>query len=518
MHADPQLRKHLAEAGQARSMGVLLAVVACLAGVLALYWNTTVSMVSIWVRSETFTHGFIVIPVCLYFVWLRRQELSTIEPRPFFPALIGLAAAGALWLIGRLMISDVASQLGMVAMVPFAVWTVLGTRVARVLAFSLAFLFFAVPFGEFLVPVMMDRTADFTVWALSMSGVPVYRDGNFFMIPSGAWSVVEACSGLRYLIASLMIGCFYAYISYRSPRRRIAFIAASIVVPIIANWLRAYFIVMLAHLTNNKLATGVDHIIYGWIFFGVVMAFLFWLGSRWRDTPRDEPSDSIAKNQEPALPRPPRFSPAAIAATVLLAALWQPLYAHLADVAAPTPVSLRPAAAAGGWVEAPRFTDWQPDLVAPAAELQQTFAKGGSPVGLYIAFYRHQTQETKAITTRNTLVRTRNKDWRPVASETISVNMDGGNFTTRAAVISGRNQRLAAWQWYWVDGHVTTSDYIAKLLEAFALLRGHGDSVAWVVVYTATDTDEIHVRELLRKFTADMHGSIESTLAEAARE
>ena len=53
------------------------------------------------------------------------------------------------------------------------------------------------------------------------------------------------------------------------------FIAASIVVPIVANWLRAYMIVMIGHLSNNKYAVGVDHLIYGWVFFGVVMMLLF---------------------------------------------------------------------------------------------------------------------------------------------------------------------------------------------------------------------------------------------------
>ena len=61
------------------------------------------------------------------------------------------------------------------------------------------------------------------------------------------------------------------------------FVGVSIVVPIVANWLRAYMIVMLGHLTNNRLAVGVDHIIYGWVFFGIVMVLMFWIGSRWRE-------------------------------------------------------------------------------------------------------------------------------------------------------------------------------------------------------------------------------------------
>src|SRR5206468_6688395 len=134
----------------------------------------------------------------------------------------------------------------------------------------------------------------------------VFREGNYFTIPSGSWSVVEACSGVRYLIASFMVGTLYAYLSYRSTARRAAFIAASLVVPIVANWLRAYMIVMLGHLTNNRLAVGADHLVYGWIFFGIVMALLFWIGSRWRQDEDPLPVPVHAQAMRSVGPQPVR--------------------------------------------------------------------------------------------------------------------------------------------------------------------------------------------------------------------
>ncbi len=93
---------------------------------------------------------------------------------------------------------------------------VFGNDVTRRILYPLAFLFFAVPAGDFLMPTLMDHTADFTVMALRLSGVPVFREGNYFTIPSGNWSVVEACSGLRYLIASITLGVLFAYLNYRA--------------------------------------------------------------------------------------------------------------------------------------------------------------------------------------------------------------------------------------------------------------------------------------------------------------
>ncbi len=122
----------------------------------------------------------------------------------------------------------------------------LGIEVARTILFPLLFLFFAVPFGEFMLPTMMEWTADFTVAALRFSGMPVFREGQHFVIPSGNWSVIDECSGVRYVIASFMVGSLFAYLNYRSYTKRVVFMVVALALPMLANWLRAYMIVMLA--------------------------------------------------------------------------------------------------------------------------------------------------------------------------------------------------------------------------------------------------------------------------------
>ena len=75
-------------------------------------------------------------------------------------------------------------------LIVLSVPAVFGMAIARELMFPLAFLYFLVPLGEFLVPAMMESTADMTVQALRWTGIPVYREGLQFVIPSGNWSVV----------------------------------------------------------------------------------------------------------------------------------------------------------------------------------------------------------------------------------------------------------------------------------------------------------------------------------------
>jgi exosortase A len=260
---------------------LLTALILC--WVFLLYWKTAWSMAATWERSETFAHGFLVLPIVLWLIWRRRESLAEECPSPSRRAAWALFPLGLAWGLGDLAAANALAQLAFVGLLAGSVAAVLGRRVARKLAFPLGFLAFAVPMGEFLIPLLMDWTARATVLGLRLSGVPVYREGLDFVIPSGNWSVVEACSGIRYLIASVMVGTLFAYVNFRSLKRRLAFIALSVAVPILANWVRAYGIVMLGHLSGNRLATGVDHLVYGWLFFGLVVTLLLFIGSRWAE-------------------------------------------------------------------------------------------------------------------------------------------------------------------------------------------------------------------------------------------
>ncbi|WP_200259262.1 exosortase A, partial [Halorhodospira neutriphila] len=267
----------------------LAALALGLAGLGAAFFPTYRGIVEIWARSETFAHGFLIVPIVAFLVFRLRHRLSPLAPRPSGLALLPLAGLVLAWVLGALVEVESVRHFSAVLMIPALVWLLLGTAVVRELQFPLAYLLFAVPFGAFLVPWLMEYTADFTVAAVQASGVPVYREGLRFQLPSGSWSVVAACSGVRYLIASVALGALYSYLVYRSWRRRLLFMAAAVLVPIVANGVRAYLIVMLGHLSGMELAVGVDHLIYGWLFFGVMIAAMFWVGGWWREDGGPEP-------------------------------------------------------------------------------------------------------------------------------------------------------------------------------------------------------------------------------------
>jgi exosortase A len=506
----------------------LPAVALALLWVLFLYREAAWGMVQIWWRSETFTHGFLVLPIVLWLVWRARPTLVLNAPQPTAWVLLLTVAVLFAWLLADLGGVNSVAQLAFVALLVLAIPAVLGVPVARLIIFPLCFLFLAVPIGEVFLPQLMEWTADFTVFALRLSGVPVFREGLQFVIPSGNWSVVEACSGVRYLIASFTVGTLFAYLNYQSTKRRLLFMLVSILVPIVANWVRAYMIVMLGHLSGNKLAVGVDHLIYGWVFFGVVIMLMFAIGIRWAE-PEPAPGRADAAPAPAAATANTRkiwIATACFAALVAVPHLlkWataEPANAASLSVAVPDKlepgwIGLRgdPQAGAGGT----GAIKYKPHYLLASAESNTTYQKQGSEVGLFLALYRNQDYERKLVTSNNVLVTSSGGAWTRVSSGSRNAQVDGNAVSLKTMELRGsgtseqtKGTRLLVWQIYWINGTLTSNDYVAKAYSAFYRLMGRGDDSAVIVVYTAKDTAG-DPEALLQSFVAANYRTIDDVL------
>ena len=488
----------------------LPALAGAIALILALYWQTAFSMGLIWWRSETFAHGFLIVPIALWLVWLKRRDLARLAPTRDALGLAFLAGAAALWLAGAAGHVSVVQQYAMMLMIPATVLALAGRRVALAAAFPLAFLLLGVPVGEALIPPLMNWTADFTVAALQLSGIPVYREGLYFTIPSGNWSVVEGCSGLRYLIASLTVGVLFAYLNYRRWWKRALFVAAALAVPILANGLRAYGIVMIAHLSDMKLAMGVDHFIYGWVFFGLVMVLLFWIGSFWRDEAAEPGSAALRSGAAPALSR---MSLAAGLVLVLGVAASAPLYAAFMDREIGAGRPLPAVAVANGWsrVSEP-LTAWEPRYDPAASTFSETYRKGDSRVGLQLRYYHGQRPGAQLVTSTNVMVVQKHPVWSNVGER-----RRAEPFALRETRLRSAGQRLLTWDWFWISGEHLASPYLAKAYFARDRLLGRGDDGAAIILAAPYEERAEAAEALLREFARDMLPSIEAALLAAGQ-
>jgi exosortase A len=480
---------------------IYLSMAAVLVAVVLLFRETAFEVFGIWWRSDTFAHGLLVLPISAGLAWRARARLEGLVLRPSLGALIPLGLAGLGWLLGAMANAASVTHFFLALILIFAQVAVLGGQISRVLAFPLLFLLFGVPIGEFMLPIMMDYTAEFTVTAVRASGVPVYQEGLHFVVPNGRWSVVEACSGVRYLIASLMIGTLYSYLSYRSLKRRLLFVLVALLVPVVANWLRAYMIVMLGYLSDNRIATGVDHIIYGWVFFGVVILLMFSVGGRWREDLDPQPP-CCPPQTLPPLGRAQALTRVGLALAFLLALPWADKALEPQGNGAAVPVFQALAPQAPWQMASGGFSDFKPSFEGFRSEQRVEYSTGTARVGVYVAVYGEQTQGHELIHFRNMLLSPHDKLY---SRRKVTTGPDSGHGDWLESVISGKSEVVLTWSGYWINGHLLSSEYLAKALLLWSRLQGKPDTSAFVTLWS-TAMDEATARQQLQTFYA-AHGS-----------
>lgn len=483
---------------------------------LAAFAETVTTTVTTWWNAASYNHGLIVVPVVLFLIWERRADLARLTPRASAWGLPLMAAASLLWTVGETVHAVVVQQFGLVGMIWGLVLTVMGPRATWGMAFPLAFLLFAVPFGEFLVVHLQDLTAEMTVRLLRASDVPVFSDGVILATSFGRFEVAEACAGLRFLIACVAFGTLFAWMFFRTWPRRLVFIGLSIVVPIVANGFRAFGIIMLARSAGIEAATGVDHLIYGWIFFSLVMALLALAGwfMRQDPPPRAEGDDDA--------PRRRRFSAARLlggTAVALVVALALPTWV--------TSETARQAQAAGGVIHKPLALvspdgwapvdsgRWEPVFPGARETVREAFEAKGATVDRVVAWYPQQEQGREVVYRGNDLT---GAGWRRLSTGSEAVTVDGQPVEVRVLRLAKGETRRIVWSWYWIDGTYTGDDRVAKLLEARSVLFG-GSGAGAVIAVSAEYTDPLREATAeggIRAFVG-AHRTLSTQLATAAR-
>ncbi|ANK13674.1 exosortase A [Erythrobacter neustonensis] len=238
-----------------------------------------------WWNIDTYNHLLLIPAIIVWLVALKKDTLAGLSPRPFWPGLLAVVAALGVWRIGEVLGINLVAQAGAVGAVQAAVVCVLGVRVSLVLALPIAFAAFMVPFGDEIIPALQAVTAEIAIALTHASGIPAQIDGIYIDTPAGLFVVAEACSGVKFLIAMVTLGVLVCATRFERPGTRAAFMAACVVVPILANGVRAWATIYVAQYVGAERATGFDHIVYGWVFFAIVLGVL--LGAAWRYVERE---------------------------------------------------------------------------------------------------------------------------------------------------------------------------------------------------------------------------------------
>ena len=228
-----------------------------------LYFDAFRAMFRIWTSSEAFAYGAIVFPVVLYLLWRKRDDLLQMQFVPDARISILILLLSFVVLVSQLLSVDIAQQLATVILIPCGVYAFLGRDAFFKLAFPLLFLLFAVPVGQDLMSVLQIYTAQFAVWTAELFGYPATLVGRFLETANGKFEILTISSGARYLVASLAVGCLYAYLQFRALKNRLLIILLSALLPIVANAIRAIVILLLVHYSEGRWGIGADQLYYG---------------------------------------------------------------------------------------------------------------------------------------------------------------------------------------------------------------------------------------------------------------
>jgi exosortase A len=489
----------------------IIAWVAVAAAILLLLRNDVAHIFDLWWNTDTFGHCLLIPPILGYLVWQRRSELSALTPKPWYPAAILMVIGGAGWLVGEASGVALLRHMAVVGLLIVSVPLVFGLTVSRGLAFVLFFALFMIPAGEQLVPILQTVTAAICIKLLEWSGIPAFIDGVFIAIPNGNFEVAEACSGVRFLIAMIAFSVLVANLCFKSWARRILFVLSAIALSILANGIRAFGTIYISHLTTPGFAAGVDHIIYGWIFFAIVMFLLVAIGWRFFDRPVDDPAFDPARLQ-PAPPAPSAPRAAVVAAALGIAAMAAgPVYGLVVANRAPdTQTAAVVLPDVPGWQRIEGQPDWQPHYKGISAEAIARYVDGeGQPIDLYIGVFDRQTEDGELIGYKQGLL--------PPETEWSWARNEKGPANGRAQQIKNGSTVRDNWQFFLVNGTLTGSDYVAKIEGLKSRLLG-GETMAGTLVISADRRDElVSAMPAIERFAAAL-GPVDTAIETATVE
>lgn len=425
-------------------------------------WGSTV---------QGYSHGYLLAAVGLWLVWRRRQEFRFPAPARQYGWLLMLAGASMAWAAATIMQVRIGQQL----MIPALIWlwlaSVFGWRRARPHLFALGVVYLAIPIWDVLVLPLRELTVFVTEQALSLLGIPAFIDGFRIHVPAGAFVVAGGCSGLNYLLVSLTLGMLFAHLYVRGWQRRTAVVLSSLLVALVANWIRVVALVLIGYYSEMESGLVDDHESFGWVVFAALLVPYVLILRRLDEAPETKPMAV-----EGGWGKTWRAWPVAWLATIAgLAGPLLLLIRTLLPVEHPVPLSaLAPAQA----VERP---DWEPDY--SGHDRAQHFQQGSGRQRLQLSLYTwlEQDQGREMIYYNNRMAR---EDLVVAGPEKRTLEAMKVN---EMVVQDGRSQRLV-WWYYRTAGQATTDELIAKLLELLGVVNGRA-SAELVTLSTQCEDD-----------------------------
>lgn len=480
-----------------RRFSSLLCVIAA---VTALYWPTALSYSIAWTdfENKTYTHGYLIVLMCIALLYLRREELT--QPKlPVSPSAYGLLALLSLaWLLAYRASFQTVHQLIFPALLWVAIYTIYGRRIGRSCLFPLGFLYFAVPFWGAINGLLQAVTIVATQLILRLIGLPVHFDGNLVEIPGGTFAIEGGCSGLHFVVVAAAIAAFYGELHRDTLRTRAFLLGLAVVLALVTNWIRVSVIITAGHLTDmQSYLVRVSHYGFGWTVFAVAMGTFFLLASRMPVAVSDGTTARPIAGVDRSWPR------AGAMLAIVLALAIGPALALVAarrdDAALTVPITPERVAGWSSTVTPPRA--WKPVFIGADQELFAIYRRDAAEVDWYTAAYTFQRQERKLLGYFNSVFG---------AGEFVAMDepvVTRGSHRFAAVLLQdAQGEKSLLWYVYKIGTRELTSGLFAQVWYAVTSLAAPTDSSV-IAIRARCESDCNAAREHLTRFASSICGT-----------
>lgn len=414
-------------------------------------WPAFASLARIWRDMFDYHHGILIAVVALAWLWRIRREIDASSVRPVRTALPLVAIALLAWTIAYRANSDLMQQMLLPIIPILAVYAAAGPQVCRRVAAPIAYLYFAIPLWEQLLPYLQWLTTAVAESVLGALGVPTQVEGHHVTIPSGRFSIVEGCSGKRYLVIALAFGALAAAIEGLRWRRTLALLALATGLALLTNWLRVVTVIYVGHVTQMQhYLVAHEHMSFGYALFVPLLLAILWVSRRIRRGQADQPVARAAADVER------RSRPADWAIVMGLVALPILVWARAPEQNAAVHLAAMPVATGAWQGPLPAADAWQPRFINPAEERRAAYAVDGQRIEVYLNVYGVQTPGRELVFHRNSVA--------PIDRYTLIRRVPARSATPPAEVVAEPGgTRWVVTHTYKVGGWLTASPGVAQV-------------------------------------------------------
>lgn len=260
-----------------RHLARLLATAPIFAAILAvslLYFPSVATLWRKWILwDQDLAHAIPTIGVMLVLLW--RNNYVTKEAHPanflYWLLLIATATFSLGWYFFESLSISLPAYLLLIATLCFFIAASFSARVMWALLPILGLLLFTIPIWSQLTSLLVDLSSLVVGKAVKFSNITVLIDGSSLFLPSGTIYIADGCSGIRYLVISILMGYILILINQYKLRTAVTTLVIAIILGLVANWLRIYLLVLIGYYTEMQSSLMTDHETFGWVLFACLL-------------------------------------------------------------------------------------------------------------------------------------------------------------------------------------------------------------------------------------------------------